>query len=326
MADTNVYAIADEIIAGRRLSRNDDLSFLIKSGTDELCRNADRIRKALCGDHVDLCSIVNGRSGRCPENCKFCAQSAHNRTGIEEYPFLDEDSIVNECRHNADKGVHRFSIVTAGRTLTGGDFEKAVSAYSRMSRECGIKLCASHGLLTEEQFIRLRESGVTTYHCNIETSRRNFPNICTTHTFDDKIACIKRAQKCGLNVCSGGIIGMGETPEDRLDMALTLAELGISSIPINALRPIKGTPLESETPLTEEDILRTAAVFRFIVPTAYIRLAAGRIIMRDSGSAAFLSGANATITGDMLTTSGNDIEGDIKMLRGLGLDVSAPER
>ena len=326
MADTNVYAIADEIIAGRRLSRNDDLSFLIKSGTDELCRNADRIRKALCGDHVDLCSIVNGRSGRCPENCKFCAQSAHNRTGIEEYPFLDENSIVNECRHNADKGVHRFSIVTAGRTLTGADFEKAVSAYSRMSRECGIKLCASHGLLTEEQFIRLRESGVTTYHCNIETSRRNFPNICTTHTFDDKIACIKRAQKCGLNVCSGGIIGMGETPEDRLDMALTLAELGIGSIPINALRPIKGTPLESETPLTEEDILRTAAVFRFIVPTAYIRLAAGRIIMRDSGSAAFLSGANATITGDMLTTSGNDIEGDIKMLRGLGLDVSAPER
>ena len=326
MADTNVYAIADEIIAGRRLSRNDDLSFLINSGTDELCRNADRIRKALCGDHVDLCSIVNGRSGRCPENCKFCAQSAHNRTGIDEYPFLDEDSIVNECRHNADKGVHRFSIVTAGRTLTDGDFEKAVSAYSRMSRECGIKLCASHGLLTEEQFIRLRESGVTTYHCNIETSRRNFPNICTTHTFDDKIACIKRAQKCGLNVCSGGIIGMGETPEDRLDMALTLAELGIGSIPINALRPIKGTPLESETPLTEEDILRTAAVFRFIVPTAYIRLAAGRIIMRDSGSAAFLSGANATITGDMLTTSGNDIEGDIKMLRGLGLDVSAPER
>ena len=326
MADTNVYSIADEIIAGRRLSRSDDLSFLIKSGTDELCRNADRIRKALCGDHVDLCSIVNGRSGRCPENCKFCAQSAHNRTGIEEYPFLDENSIVNECRHNADKGVHRFSIVTAGRTLTGADFEKAVSAYSRMSRECGIKLCASHGLLTEEQFIRLRESGVTTYHCNIETSRRNFPNICTTHTFDDKIACIKRAQKCGLNVCSGGIIGMGETPEDRLDMALTLAELGIGSIPINALRPIKGTPLESETPLTEEDILRTAAVFRFIVPTAYIRLAAGRIIMRDSGSAAFLSGANATITGDMLTTSGNDIEGDIKMLRGLGLDVSAPER
>ncbi|MBR1831214.1 MAG: biotin synthase BioB [Ruminiclostridium sp.] len=319
-------AIADEIIAGRRLSRNDDLTFLTEAETGELCRNADRIRKALCGDHVDLCSIVNGRSGRCPENCKFCAQSAHNHTGIDEYPFLDEDSIVNECRHNADKGVHRFSIVTAGRTLSDEDFEKAVSAYSRMSRECGIKLCASHGLLTEEQFTRLRESGVTTYHCNIETSRRNFPNICTTHTFDDKIACIKRAQKCGLNVCSGGIIGMGETWEDRLDMALTLAELGIGSIPINALRPVKGTPLESETPLTEEDILRTAAIFRFIDPTAYIRLAAGRIIMRDSGSAAFLSGANATITGDMLTTSGNDIEGDIKMLKGLGLDVSAPER
>lgn len=321
----NLSAAADEVIAGRRLTRDDDLSFLTEADTDALCGNADRIRKALCGDRVDLCSIINGRSGRCPENCKFCAQSAHNHTGIDEYPFLDEDRIVEECRHNAENGVHRFSIVTAGRTLSGRDFEKALSAYGRMSRECGIKLCASHGLLTEEQFVMLRESGVTTYHCNIETSRRNFPNICTTHTFDDKLDCIRRAQKCGLNVCSGGIIGMGETWEDRIDMALTLAGLGIGSIPINALRPVKGTPLAGETPLTEEDILRTAAIFRFIVPAAYIRLAAGRIIMRDSGSAAFVSGANATITGDMLTTSGNDIEGDIKMLTEMGFDVSKPE-
>lgn len=317
----NISELAESIIGGKRLNRSDDLTVLTGADTDELCSAADRIRKALCGDSADLCSIINGRSGRCPENCKFCAQSAHNSTGIDEYGFLDENTILAECRHNAERGVHRFSIVTAGRTLSDADFEKAVSAYRRMSAECGIKLCASHGLLTEEQFTRLRESGVTTYHCNIETSRRYFPSICTTHTFDDKIACIKRAQKCGLSVCSGGIIGMGETWEDRVDMALTLSELSIHSVPINALRPIKGTALEDAVPLTETDILRTAAIFRFILPEAYIRLAAGRIIMENSGERAFRSGANAAITGDMLTTSGNDIKTDMEMLTKLGYKV-----
>ncbi len=321
----NIGVLADEIINGRRLTRSDDLSGFAAADTDELCAAADRIRAALCGDHVDLCSIVNGRSGKCPENCAFCAQSAHNHTGAAEYGFMDEDAIVSECRHNAEKGVHRFSVVTSGRALNDVEFEKAVSAYSRMKKECDIRLCASHGLLSEEQFLRLRESGVTTYHCNIETSRRYFPHICTTHTFDDKIACIKRAQKCGLNVCSGGIIGMGEEWRDRIDMALTLSELGIASVPINALRPIKGTPLENETPVTEEDILRTAAVFRFILPTALIRLAAGRIIMKNSGAEAFRSGVNATITGDMLTTSGNNILTDIRMLKELGFDTSKRE-
>lgn len=317
----NISELAESIIGGKRLNRSDDLTVLTGADTDELCSAADRIRKALCGDSADLCSIINGRSGRCPENCKFCAQSAHNSTGIDEYGFLDENTILAECRHNAERGVHRFSIVTAGRTLSDADFEKAVSAYRRMSAECGIKLCASHGLLTEEQFTRLRESGVTTYHCNIETSRRYFPSICTTHTFDDKIACIKRARKCGLSVCSGGIIGMGETWEDRVDMALTLSELSIRSVPINALRPIKGTALEDAVPLTETDILRTAAIFRFILPEAYIRLAAGRIIMENSGERAFRSGANAAITGDMLTTSGNDIKTDMEMLTKLGYKV-----
>ena len=318
----DISEISKEIIGCRRLTRGDDMSFLTDADTDALCKAADSIRRELCGDRADLCSIINGRSGKCPENCKFCAQSAHNHTGADEYGFLDEDKIVAECRHNEQRGVHRFSIVTAGRALNGEDFGKALSAYERMSRECGVKLCASHGLLTEEQFTRLRESGVTTYHCNLETSRRYFPHICTTHSFDDKIACIKRAQKCGLNVCSGGIIGMGETWDDRIDMALTLSELGIGSVPINALRPIKGTPLEHETPITEEDILRTAAIFRFILPTAYIRLAAGRVIMENSGAKAFLSGANATITGDMLTTSGNNIQTDCEMLKGLGFDIS----
>lgn len=317
----DILKLSNEIIAGRRLTSGEDKSFFITADLEKLCVGADQIRRALCGDHVDLCSIINGRSGRCSENCKFCAQSAHNCTGINEYGFLDEEDILAECRHNAERGVHRFSIVTAGRTLSGSDFEKAVSAYKKMNDECDIELCGSHGFLTDEQFRRLREAGVKRYHCNIETSRRNFPNICTSHTFDDKIACIKRAQAAGLEVCSGGIIGMGETWEDRIDMADTLAGLGVRSVPINALMPIKGTPFDGLKRLSEDDILRTVAIFRYILPEANIRLAAGRDLMRDCGKQAFLSGADSTITGDMLTTSGNDISSDKTMLIDMGFSL-----
>ena len=313
--------LADEIIGGRRIKRGEELGYFITANLEQLCKGADRIRRHFHGDHADLCSIINGRSGKCSENCKFCAQSAHHCTGVEEYGFLDNDTILAECRHNEERGVHRFSIVTAGKTLGDEDFAKAADAYSLLSRECHIALCGSHGLLTQEQFEKLREAGVSRYHCNIETSRRNFPNICTTHTYDDKIECIRRAQKAGFEVCSGGIIGMGETWEDRLDMAVSLSELNVKSIPINALMPIKGTPLENTERITENDILRTIAFFRYIVPEADIRLAAGRNLMKDSGAQAFLSGADSTITGDMLTTSGNDIHGDVEMLKCMGFSI-----
>ena len=317
----DIIKLVDEIIGGKRIKRGEEPGYFINADLEQLCKGADMIRRHFRGDHVDLCSIINGRSGKCSENCKFCAQSAHHCTGIEEYSFLDSETILAECRHNEERGVHRFSIVTAGRTLSDEDFAKAVEAYSLLSRECHISLCGSHGLLTQEQFEQLRKAGVNRYHCNIETSRRNFPNICTTHTYDDKIECIRRAQKAGFEVCSGGIIGMGETWEDRLDMAMSLAELGVKSIPINALMPIKGTPLENTERITENDILRTVAFFRYIVPEADIRLAAGRDLMKDCGKKAFLSGADSTITGDMLTTSGNDINGDVKMLKGMGFSI-----
>lgn len=322
----DIIRLAEEIIGGKRITRGEDTEFFISADIKPLCEGADLIRKHFCGDHIDLCSIINGKSGKCSENCRFCAQSAHNCTGVNEYPFLDTETILKECKHNEAKGVHRFSIVTAGRTLSDSDFEKAVDAYSTLHEKTEMLLCGSHGLLTDEQFRRLRSTGVNRYHCNIETSRRNFPNICTTHTYDDKIACIKRAQNAGFEVCSGGIIGMGETWEDRIDMAISLAELGVSSIPINALMPIKGTPLEKLARLSEEDILRTVAIFRYIVPTAQIRLAAGRDLMTDCGKQAFLSGANSTITGDMLTTSGNDINGDVNMLSAMGFDIEKRSR
>lgn len=313
--------LIENIINGKRLSRNDDLEFLLTAELEALCFGADRIRKELCGDKVDLCTIINGRSGGCSENCKFCAQSTHHNTKIKEYGFLDPDVILEDCKRNEANGVHRYSIVTAGRSLHDVDFDKAVQAYKRMKQECSINLCASHGFLSEEEFIRLKEAGVTMYHSNIETSKRNFRNICTTHSYEDKIKEIKLAQKVGFKVCSGGIIGMGETWEDRIDMAVSLYELNVESIPINALMPIKGTPLESIERISIDDILRTIAIFRYINPTAYIRMAAGRSYFEDGGAKIFRSGANATITGDMLTTVGNNTYQDKIMLTDLGFNI-----
>ena len=317
-----ILELAEEIISGRRITREDDLNIFLTCDLNELCRGADRIREHFVGNKVDLCSIINGRSGRCPEDCKYCAQSAHYHTTCEVYDFLPEEQILEACRYNEREGVDRFSIVTAGRALTGAEFEKAIHAYETMHRECRIDLCASMGFLTREQLHRIHMAGVNSYHHNIETSRRNFPNICTTHTFEQKVETLKMVKEEGMYACSGGIIGMGETWEDRLDMAVTLAELKVDSIPINALMPIPGTPLEHVERITEPEILRTVAFFRYINPEADIRLGAGRALLTNDGEIAFQSGVSATITGDMLTTVAcATIRSDKQMLTNLGRDV-----
>jgi biotin synthase len=318
----DLQKLAEEIIKGRRLKRGEDLSFFFTCDLKALSKGANAIREHFCGNEVDLCTIINGRSGHCPENCKYCAQSAHNHTDCEVYGFLDADTIVKTALENEKEGADRFAIVTSGRGMEGEDFEKCIATFKRMHKECKIDLCASLGLLNAEQFHRLHEAGVTSYHENIETSKRYFPSICTTHTYDEKIKTIKTAQKEGFCVCSGGIIGMGETWEDRLDMAISLAELGIESIPINALMPIPGTPFEHLKQLPPEEILRTIAMFRYINPAANIRLAAGRKIMKNNGEEAFLGGASATITGNYLTTSGSTIKSDIHMLRSMGFKLN----
>lgn len=318
----DMIKLAQEIIEGRRIKREDDLSIFLDCDLEEMCQGADRIRAYFIGDKVDLCSIINGRSGRCPEDCKYCAQSAHNHTDCEVYDFLPEEQIVEACKLNEREGVHRFSIVTAGKALTGEEFDKAIHAYETMNQECEIELCASMGFLSRQQLQRLKEAGVSSYHHNIETSKRNFPNICTTHTYEQKIETLKLVKEVGLYACSGGIIGMGETWEDRLDMAISLSEVGVDSIPLNALMPIKGTPLEKQPVLTEEEILRTIAFFRYINPEADIRLAAGRALLTEDGKKAFQAGASATITGNMLTTAAcATIRSDIKMLKDMGRQV-----
>jgi len=319
----DILKLADEIIDGRRINRSDTeiLEYFKTCDLSELTEGANRIREKLCGKKVDLCTIINGKSGRCGENCKFCAQSIHNHTNCETYDFLDQETIVKAAKNNAAEGVHRFSIVTAGKALKGDDFEKAIAAYKKMKSEVSIDLCASMGFITKEQLLQLKEAGVTAYHHNIETSRRNFPNICTTHSYDMKLETLRIVKECGLDACSGGIIGMGENFDDRIDMALDLAEIKVDSIPINALMPIPGTPLEKLESLSEEEILRTIAMFRYINPKADIRLAAGRKLLTNSGEKAFLGGANATITGNMLTTTGTTIKTDIELIKKLNLEI-----
>jgi len=318
MRKSRVAELTNKIIAGYRLSPTDDRSIFMDTPLEELSEEAYRLQKQFCGNHIDLCTIVNGRSGRCGENCKYCAQAACHKTGVDTYGFLSQEQIMAHAKANQDAGANRFSIVTSGGALSGKEFEMAIDVYKEMRRTLSIDLCASHGLLTRSQFRRLREVGVTSYHHNIETSERYFPEICTTHSYADRIRTIKMAQAEGLCVCSGGIIGMGETWEDRFDMAFALQELGIESIPLNSLMAIPGTPLEHLTPLSGDEILRTIAIFRFINPTANIRLGAGRKLLPENGATAFLAGASASITGNMLTTSGTTIAEDMELIKELG--------
>ncbi|HAQ55148.1 MAG TPA: biotin synthase BioB [Anaerovibrio sp.] len=315
----NIDSIVEGIIEGKRIKRGIDTSFLLNTPLEKLQQGALKLQQHFCGKHVDLCTIINARSGRCGENCRYCAQAACHKTGVDEYDFLSTEEILENAKANEAAGVNRIALVTSGRALSGKDFEKALATYRVMKDKLTIKLCASHGIISREQFKKLREAGVTRYHHNIETSERYFPKICTSHTYDDRIRTIKAAQAEGLEVCSGGIIGMGEGWQDRIDMAFALQELGIQSIPINILVPIPGTGLEHQAPISSDDALRTLAIFRFINPTANIRMAAGRKVLPENGATAFQGGASASITGNMLTTSGTTIKEDMGLLKKLGM-------
>ncbi len=283
-----------------------------------ICSAADRIREQFCGKGFDICSIVNGKSGKCSEDCKYCAQSSFYHTKTDEYELLGTEEILRQARYNKRRGVLRYSIVTSGRCLNEREVERMCETVRKIKTEVKIEVCASFGLLRKDQFRKLKEAGVSRVHNNLETSRRNFHNVCTTHTFDDKISAVKDAMAAGLEVCSGGIVGLGETKEDQVDMAVTLRELGVRSIPINMLNPISGTPYAENPMLTMDDMKRIVAVYRFILPQASIRLAGGRGLMEDKGEGCFRSGANAAISGDMLTTSGYTIETDMDMIHRLG--------
>lgn len=319
-AENRIGMLQQKVLDGKLLSKEEAL-VLAEQPLDQLCKAADEIRRAFCGNRFDMCSIINGKSGRCSEDCKYCAQSARYHTGADSYPLLDTSALVEQAVYNGTRGVPRYSIVTSGRALNREEVDRVCQSIPEIRRAVDVQVCASFGLLDEEQFRKLKEAGVVRIHNNLESSRRYFSSVCTTHTYDDKIAAIRAAQRAGLEVCSGGIMGLGETMEDRIDLALTLRELGVKSIPVNMLNPIAGTPYENNTRLTTEDMQRIVALFRFLLPDAFIRLAGGRGLMPDKGRACFCSGANAAITGDMLTTGGITIQQDLEMLKELQYEV-----
>ena len=316
--------LKNKILKGYKISKDEAIN-LLNEDLDKLCISADEIRIYFCGNNFDICTIINGKCGNCSEDCKYCAQSVKYNTNIEKHSLCTTETILKDAKYNADKGIIRYSVVTSGRKLLKKDLDSLCRTYAEVKEKVNISLCASHGLLNYEEFLKLKNSGVSRYHNNLETSRNFFPKICTTHTYDEKIKAIKYAKEAGLEVCSGGILGLGESMLDRIDMLFELRELGIKSIPVNILNPIKGTPLENNKPLSEEEILRSIAIFRFIIPDAFIRLAGGRGLFNDKGKSAFLSGANAAISGDMLTTSGITIQDDLKMLSDLNYRVSGVE-
>ena len=315
-----IKALSQEIKNGYKITKDDALK-LCNETTEELCSASNELRKFFCKNSFDICTIINAKSGKCSEDCKYCAQSIHYPTNIKEYPLIDTKDIIEESEYNASRGILRFAIVTSGRKLSDEEIDKLCKCYQEIKKRGKISICASHGLLTKEQFKKLKSAGVSRYHNNLETSRRFFPNICTTHTYDDKIATYKNAQDAGLEVCSGGIIGMGENMEDRIDMIFDLRKLGIKSIPVNVLNPIKGTPLENIDKISKDEILKTVAIFRFVIPNAAIRLAGGRGLMKDKGKSIFIGGSNAAISGDMLTTLGISIDEDMELLNSLGYEV-----
>lgn len=309
-----------KVLSGSNITREEAI-YLKNINLEMLCAAADEIRLHFCGNGFDVCTIINGKSGKCFENCKYCAQSTYYHVKIEEYPLLCTDQITKEAQYNYNKGILRYSVVTSGKRLTDTEVEQLCDSYRTIRQCCPISICASHGLLSYEQFVKLKSAGVSRYHNNLETSRRYFPFVCTTHTYDEKLETIQAAQLAGLTVCSGGIMGMGETMEDRIDMALELRELGIHSTPINILNPIQGTPFENLPVLTNDEVRRIVAIFRFILPRNALRLAGGRGLLPDKGRSVFMSGANAAISGDMLTTAGISIDDDMKMLSELGFEV-----
>lgn len=315
--------LTDNVLHGKSITKEEAMALYTQPLSD-LCKHADQIRRCFCQNHFDLCTIINAKSGHCPENCRFCAQSAHYKSSISEYPLLPAKQIVEQARKNKEQGILRYSIVTSGKRLSEKEVDQVCAIIRTIRKDVGISVCVSPGLLNETQFRKLKHAGAARVHNNLETSRRNFPNICTTHTFDEKVAAIRAAKAAGISVCSGGIMGLGETVEDRIDMAFSLRELEIQSVPVNMLNPIPGTPLADREKLAAKDLQRIIAVYRFILPTAFIRLAGGRGLLPDKGRSCFLSGANAAISGDMLTTSGITAKTDIALLEELGYRAVLP--
>lgn len=302
--------LADKIIDGYEITKEETLE-LYDAPLDELKESASKITSHFFKEAIELCCISNGKCGKCSENCKFCSQSRYYNTEIQQSVLKSVDEFFKEAQANDKRGVHRFSIVTAGVRLSKAELKTIAQAYKKISSELKISCCGSLGLLDYDDFVMLKESGLKRYHNNLETSPNFFKEICTTHTMKQKEDTIALAKKAGLEICSGCILGMGESVEDRVDIALELRKLQVDSTPINILNPIKGTPLENRPTVHPDEVRRTIALFRHVLPKTVLRLAGGRLIIQKYFTDLYKYGINAEITGDMLTTAGLTVADDI---------------
>lgn len=321
MSRDKLNDIEARTLSRKHISRSDAEFLASISGQDlfELFSAANRIRDHFQGDRIDLCSIINAKSGRCPEDCSYCAQSARNRSPVPSYPLLDAQQVISRAKEAKKGGAKRFCIVTSGKRVSGRELLKIAEMISGV-KKFGLQPCATLGLLTKADLKDLKTAGLNRYHNNLETSENFFPTICTTHSYTEKVATINSAREIGLSVCSGGIFGLGETWKDRIDMAFALRDLDPDSVPINFLAPIKGTAFSRQKPLEPMDALKIISLYRFILPDKQIRVCGGRLqTLGAFNPFIFLAGASGLLIGNYLTTLGRGYEEDVSLINSLGL-------
>lgn len=318
-----IFQLGKKVLAGEQLAFDEaiQLTQIAEDDIPILLGVANKVRNKFTGNQVDTCEIVNARSGSCSEDCKFCAQSAHHDVKLDVYPLMSENRILEAAKNAETHGAYRFCIVTAGCGMKNDpDFEQITDSIRRIGRETGLERCCSLGILTPEHVKALKAAGITRYHHNLETSKSFFPQICTTHTYEERVETIRNVKAEGLEVCSGGIIGLGENWQQRIELAFALKELDVDSVPINVLNPVKGTALENRLPVKPMEVLQTFAIFRMILPGKILRYAGGREkALGELVPLGFLSGINGMLIGNYLTTTGRGASNDLDTVRGLGL-------
>ncbi len=315
------------VLDGERLDRRDGLA-LIAQPVDDLAAGADYVRTQLGDDTVDACSIVNAKAGNCAEDCGFCAQSVHFDTGIDNYGFLGPEKILEAAKRAERDGAQRFGIVVAEKGVSKEnrpeEWEEVLEAIRLVRDETDVEVDASLGILTEEEAAILADEGLNHYNHNIETSPRYFPEVVQTHTFEKRVETLRVAKDAGMDLCAGVILGMGESPTDRVDAAMALQDIGISSLPVNILNPVAGTPMAEQglPDITTEEVVKTIAVYRLLHPESRVRLTGGREVNLDTDGqvAALEAGADGILTGDYLTTEGQTAADDLEIMEEAGLE------
>ncbi len=317
-----IEELEKKVYEGQALMPEEVLRAVGETPLDALCDASHRITLRCASRKFDLCSIINAKSGRCSENCKWCAQSVHHDTGVAVHGIVPEEECLRQARMNESSGVRRFGLVASGKRPTGQEVERWCGHLAHLRENTGLSLCVSLGLASEAQLRDLHRAGASRYHCNLETAPSYFGRLCSTHTQAQKMETLRAARRAGMELCSGGIIGMGEDMRQRAELAFALRSLNVSSIPLNLLNPIPGTPLEAMPPLGDEEILRTVALFRFVNPSAYLRFAGGRSkLSEETMRRAMYAGINSAIAGDLLTTVGSSVKEDVKRARETGYEL-----